>query len=360
GELSISQQQLVQIASAVGTGAKVIVFDEPTSSLSQSEAEDIVALCGRLRARGVTVLYVTHRVEEIFKLCDAVTVLRDGRHVLTSPTGELDEPALVRAMIGRTLESHSPRYLERPPGEELLRVENLFSPRKFRHISFSIHAGEVLGMAGLIGAGRTEIARAIFGLDAAATGRVFLRGQPMVFKQPASAMQAGIGLVPEDRKRHGLVLGLSCKENLSLPMLNTRGLSRAGFVRLSAESALVQRYFERFRVKTPHPNFVVAGLSGGNQQKIVLAKWLAAECRLLLLDEPTRGIDVGAKAEIHEFVDQLVQRGAGVLLISSELPEVLKLSRRILVLCRGQIADELSRDQATQESILRLMSAQPA
>jgi ABC-type sugar transport system ATPase subunit len=354
GALTTGQQQMLQIASAVGTGARVIVFDEPTSSLSQHEADKLYELIGRLRTQGVTSIYVSHRMEEIFRLCDAVTILRDGTHVATRPASELTQPALVQMMIGRPLDEYFPSHVGAQRGEELLRVDGLSSPGKFQDVSFTLHAGEVLGFAGLVGAGRSEIAQALFGLDPAVTGRLWIAGKPLPFNGPRPAMRAGLGLVPEDRKRQGLVLSMTALANTTLPILDT--LSRWTFIRRRAERALVGTYFERLRVRAPGVDAVTAGLSGGNQQKLVLAKWLAARCRILILDEPTRGVDVGAKAEIHALIDELASSGAGVILISSELPEVLNLCTRIIVLREGRIAGELPRATATQDALMRLMA----
>ncbi|MGE0454575.1 MAG: sugar ABC transporter ATP-binding protein [Vicinamibacteria bacterium] len=354
GALTVAQQQLVQIAAAVGGGARVIVFDEPTSSLSQPEAERLYGLIGELRSRGVTSIYVSHRMEEILKLCDAVTVLRDGRHVATKPAAALGPGDLVQLMIGRRIEEYFPAHVEKAPGEELLRVSRLSSRGRFEDVSFSLRAGEVLGLAGLVGAGRTELAQALFGLDAQATGEVVVAGRPGRPRSPAAALKAGLGLVPEDRKRHGLVLQLRARDNVSLPIL--RRLARLGFVRRGAERALVAGYLERLGVRASGLEATTAGLSGGNQQKLVLARWLAARCRILLLDEPTRGVDVGAKAEIHALIDALAAGGAGILLISSELPEVLNLSTRVLVMRRGRVAAELARKDATPFAVLRLMA----
>lgn len=354
GELPVSQQQLVQIAAAVSHGARILVFDEPTSSLSQLEAEHLFELIQRLQAQGVTAIYVSHRLEEIYRLCDTVTVLRDGQHVGTRPVKDLDQSGLVQLMIGRALEAYFPGHLKTEPGEELLRVENLSSPGKFEDISFTLRAGEVLGFAGLVGAGRTEIAEALFGLDRLATGRVFVKGQPMPLRHPSVGMSRGLGMVPEDRKRHGLVLMMKGRENVSLPTLER--LARWSWVRPAAERQVARTYFDRLRVKAPSTETVVAGLSGGNQQKVVLGKWLAANCRVLIVDEPTRGVDVGAKAEIHGLIDDLANKGNGVLLISSELPEVINLSTRILVLREGRMVREVARAQATQEMLVRLMA----
>jgi ABC-type sugar transport system ATPase subunit len=353
-ELTIGQQQIVQIAAAIGGGARIVVFDEPTSSLSEHEAVRLYELIGRLRAQGVTAIYVSHRMDEIFRLCDAVTVLRDGRHVATAPISAVDRGSLVQMMIGRRLDEYFPAHVQATPGEELLRVEHLTSPAGFRDVSFSLRTGEVLGFAGLVGAGRSEIAQALFGLDPSASGRIHVGGTPVTIRSPEDAMRLGIGLVPEDRKRQGLVLSMSAGSNTTLATL--RSLARLSFIRHGAERVVARTYFERLRVRAPGPETPTAGLSGGNQQKLVLAKWLAARCRILLLDEPTRGVDVGAKAEIHALIDELAAQGSGVILISSELPEVLNLSTRILVLREGRIAGELPRERATQDAVMRLMA----
>lgn len=354
GELPISQQQMVQIAAAVGRGAKVIVFDEPTSSLSQHEAESLFVLIKRLQSQGVTSLYVSHRMKELFYLCDTISVLRDGSHVGTRPVAGLDENELVEMMIGRRIEEYFPKHLDAKPGEELLRVEDFSSPGKFTDISFTLRAGEALGMAGLVGAGRTEVAQALFGLDPDATGKVYVKGKLVSGGSAADAVANGIGLVPEDRKRHGLVLMMSSKHNMSLPILER--ISSLGFIDGKKEREVAGKHFESMRVKTASVDNPVASLSGGNQQKVVLARWLAAECGILMLDEPTRGVDVGAKAEIHALIDRLVADGAGVLLISSELPEVINLSTRVIVLRHGRIVAEVPREKADQETLMKLMA----
>jgi len=355
GQLSTGQEQIVQIAAALGTQAQVIVMDEPTSSLSAHESEHLFKLLAHLKERGITVIYVSHRLEEIFQLCDAVTVLRDGRHVATEKVADTNRDRVIHQMIGREVISHTPRHLSRPLGEEVLRVENLSSPGKFNNVSFSLRAGEVLGFAGLVGAGRSEVAQAIFGLDEAVSGKVFVRGKELPRRGGiAAALSAGIGLLPEDRKRLGLVLTMNCRENTSLAALDR--LTRSGFVRRSEEQSLVQRYTERLQVRTPSFEAPIDGLSGGNQQKIALAKWLARECDILIVDEPTRGVDVGAKAEIHRLLDELACQGLAVLLISSELPEVMNLSRRILVMREGELAGELKHEEFSQTNLMRLMA----
>jgi ABC-type sugar transport system ATPase subunit len=352
--LSTGQEQLVQIAAAVGSNARVIVMDEPTSSLSLKESENLFRLLADLKRRQITVIYVSHRMEEIFRLCDTITVLRDGRHINTQPASETNHDALIQQMIGRDLVSHSPQHLQQTPGEEMLRVENLTSPGRFQEVSLSLRKGEILGLAGLVGAGRSEVAQAIFGIDQRATGKLLVRDVPVALGSVERSMRAGIGYLPEDRKRQGLVLSMSCRENSSLASL--RRLSRLGFVNRSAERKMVSDYANRLRVKTPGLDAPVAGLSGGNQQKIALIKWLARNCEILIVDEPTRGVDVGAKAEIHQLLDELACAGLAILLISSELPEIMNLSRRIQVMKAGVLTGELQREQFSQEALMRLMA----
>lgn len=353
-QLTTGQEQLVQIAAAVGTGARVIVFDEPTSSLSVTESEHLFSLLGQLRESGITVLYVSHRMEEIFRLCDTVTVLRDGRHVSTEPTAASTRDRVIHQMVGRDVAEVTPEHLSRPLGDERLRVEGLSSPGRFRDITFSVRAGEVLGFAGLVGAGRSEVAQAVFGLDPQSTGNVFVHGKPLPPHDVNAALAAGLGLLPEDRKRLGLVLSMNCRENLSLASLGR--LARFGWIDGAGERSLARQYGDRLRVKTPSFESLIAGLSGGNQQKIALAKWLARECDVLIVDEPTRGVDVGAKAEIHKLLDELACQGLALVVISSELPEVMNLSRRILVMREGRIAGELQRGEFTQGALMRLMA----
>lgn len=353
-QLSTGQEQLVQIAAALGTQARIIVMDEPTSSLSVRESEHLFDLLGQLKQRGITVLYVSHRLEEIFRLCDTVTVLRDGRHVATEPVAASNPERLIQQMVGREVKQYTSQHLQRPLGEELLRVENLSSPGKFSHVSFRLRAGEILGFAGLVGAGRSEVAQAIFGADPRATGRVFVRGRPIPLGSVSTALASGIGLLPEDRKRMGLVLSMNCRENTSLAVLPR--LSLGGFVKRRQERALAQTYADKLRVKTPTIEAGIDGLSGGNQQKVALAKWLARECAILIVDEPTRGVDVGAKAEIHRLLDELACQGLALLVISSELPEIMNLSRRIIVMRDGRVAGELERAEFSQPALMRLMA----
>ncbi len=354
GTLSTGQEQLVQIAAAVGTGAKVIVMDEPSSSLSAAETHELFRLVRELKARGITLIYVSHRLEELFALCDNITVLRDGRHVVTESITRTDPHRVVTQMIGRELLIPTPAHLGRAPGHRRLAVQGLSSGRKFRDINLEVRAGEIVGVAGIIGAGRSEVIEAIFGLDPAATGRVTVNDAPLPLGSIDAALAAGIGLLPEDRKRQGLVLGLNCRENTSLAMLPA--LSRAGWVQRERERALAQGFVTRLRVKTPSLESLTAGLSGGNQQKIALAKWLARSCDVLLIDEPTRGVDVGAKAEIYQLLDELACEGKALLVVSSELPELIGLCRRILVMRSGRLAGEVARADFSEAALMRLMA----
>ena len=354
GSLTIAQQQIVQIAAAVGGNARIIVFDEPTSSLSQAEADRLYALITRLKLHGVTCIYVSHRMAEVFGICDSVSVLRDGAHVATRPVAGLSESELVQMMIGRPMAQYYPRSAEHLTRDELLRVEGLGSPGKFGDVSFALHQQGRRCTEGLVGAGRSEVARAMFGLEPATRGRVVIRGRDVQIRRPSEAIRHGIGLVPEDRKREGIIPLASARHNVSLAILGR--LSRLTWVRQRRERALVGEFFDRLRVRARSQDAAVVTLSGGNQQKIVLARWLAADSRVLILDEPTRGVDVGAKAEIHALIGELTTRGAAVLLISSELPEVLGLADRILVLRAGRLVGEMTRAEATQDGLLRLMA----
>ena len=353
-ELTTGQEQMVQIAAAIGLNAQVIVMDEPTSSLSTRESEHLFQLLAQLKKRGITVIYVSHRMEEIFRLCDRVSVLRDGRHVATEAITATSPERVVQQMIGRELVVNNPAHVAKAVGKEMLRVENWSSPGKFEDVRFTLHEGEILGLGGLVGAGRSEVAQAIFGLDPLRSGRLFVRGKEVVIESPQDALGAGIGFLPEDRKRQGLVLTMNCRENSSLAALPE--LSTAGFVRVGEERALARLYADKLRVKTPSMDAAISGLSGGNQQKIALAKWLARQCRILIVDEPTRGVDVGAKSEIHQLLDQLACEGTAILLISSELPELMNLSRRIVVLREGAQVGELSRAEFSQPALMRLMA----
>jgi ABC-type sugar transport system ATPase subunit len=354
GRLSPGQTQMVQMAAALATGAKILVLDEPTSSLSAVEAQRLEKLIARLRQGGATILYVSHRMDEIFRLCDTVTVMRDGQHMATMRLAQTNEEELVKLMIGRSWQKIFPEHVEHPVGPERLRVENFSSPGKFHDINFYIRAGEVLGVAGLVGSGRSEVARGIFGLDPKISGRVLVDGNEACRDSPREAMKLGIGLVSEDRKGQGLVLGMECGENITLSCLDR--LSRGGVIRRNRERVVIASFFAKLRVKASSPQVPAQTLSGGNQQKLVLAKWLARESRVLILDEPTRGVDVGAKAEIHRLIDELAAAGQAILMISSELPEILNLSTRVIVMRNGRLVGEIDRSEATAEGVLKLMT----
>ena len=349
-DLGIAQQQMVEVAKALSGEARVLIMDEPTSALTETEIHELFATIGRLTATGVAVIYISHRLEEVERIGHRVTVLRDGRLVATHGVGEVTIAHLIRLMANRELTEHYPKKRV-PPGRELLRVEGLTRAGVLRDVSFTLHAGEVLGVAGLLGAGRTELARAIMGADPLDAGRVIVKGEEVRVRAPRDAIRRGVGFLPEDRKTQGLVLELAVSRNLALP--STTRLSRLGVVDAGAEKALAGRWVDELRVKTPGLEQRVVLLSGGNQQKVVLGKWLAADVDVLIMDEPTRGIDVGSKVEIYQLMNQLTAQGRGILMISSELPEVLGMSDRILVMRQGRIAAELDAVAATQEAVLR-------
>jgi rhamnose transport system ATP-binding protein len=354
--LSMADQQLIEIAKALSIEARVLVLDEPTASLSAHEVERLFAIVRQTRERGVAVLFVSHRLEEVFELCDRATVLRDGRHVITAPTSELTTASLVRHMVGRSV-SLFPRSAAKI-GDVLLDVRNLTRVGAFRDVSFSVRSGEIVGLAGLVGAGRTEVARVLFGLDRADGGEVLLNGKRVRFGTPSAALRAGLAYVPEDRHLDGLVEGFSIAENVTLPII-PRLFPRL-FVRTSRERDLAAGYAERLRIRSNGMRDLVESLSGGNQQKVVIAKWLATKPRVLILDEPTRGVDIGAKVEVHRIISDLAATGLGIVLISSELPEVLAMSDRILVLHEGRIAAEIPRDEATEEGVMFAATGQVA
>jgi ABC-type sugar transport system ATPase subunit len=333
-------------------------MDEPTSSLSAAETTDLFRLVRELKARGLTLIYVSHRLEELFALCDHITVLRDGRHIATEAITSTTPARVVTQMIGRELRAHTPVHLARELGPVRLSATALTSPGHFTNIPLSVRAGEIVGLAGIVGAGRSEVVQALFGLDPAATGEVRINDRPLALGSIEQALAAGLGLVPEDRKRQGLVLGLNCRENTALAALPL--LTRFGFVRRAAEATLTARYATRLRVKTPSMEAITAGLSGGNQQKIALAKWLARDCDVLLIDEPTRGVDVGAKAEIYQLLDELACEGKALLVVSSELPELIGLCRRILVMRQGALAGELPHAAFSEAALMQLMAGLPA
>ena len=347
--LSIADQQLVEIAKALTANARVIVMDEPTAALTTTEVEQLFRIVETLRARGNAVLFVSHRLEEIFALCQRVTVMRDGRHVLTQPIEELTVQSVIRAMVGRDMSALFPK-VPSEAGEVVLNVERLTREGVFTDVSFEVRSGEIVALAGLVGAGRTEVARAIFGIDRWDAGTVEIDGRRLPPGSPTAAMGAGIGLVPEDRRQQGLVMDFSIERNVALASLGT--VRRAGIIPRGAERRFARDWALRLQLKYSRLTNPVWTLSGGNQQKVVLAKWLARRPRLLIVDEPTRGIDVGTKAEVHRLLSELASQGVAVLMISSELPEVLGMADRIVVLFEGRITREFARAEADEDSIM--------
>jgi rhamnose transport system ATP-binding protein len=350
-ELSVAQQQIVEIARALSVNAKILIMDEPTSSLTLREVDDLFGIVRQLRAAGTAVVFISHRLEELFALADRVTTLRDGRYVGTRPITEVTTEELIRMMVGRTLDELFPKQ-DVAAGEVVLEVEGLGVAGSFSDVSFQLRRGEIVGMAGLIGAGRTDVARALFGIEPATAGTIKLDGRAVTIKSPDAAMALGIGYVPEDRKEHGLVLKMSIADNITLPVLSR--FARLGWLDARRELEAAAAAARQLEVKMAHVGQHVGQLSGGNQQKVVLAKWLGTQPRVLILDEPTRGIDVGTKAAVHRLMSSLAAQGLAVLMISSELPEILGMSDRILVMREGRLTGQFSRTEATQE---RLMAA---
>jgi rhamnose transport system ATP-binding protein len=351
--LSMADQQLIEIAKALSIEARLLILDEPTASLSLHETERLFAIVQRLRERGTAVLFVSHRLEEVFVLCDRATVLRDGRHVITADTNSLDTAELIRHMVGRTV-TLFPKE-ESQAGDVLLEVTGLGRSGVFADVSFTVRAGEIVGFAGLVGAGRTEVARVLFGVDRADTGTIRLDDRTVSFDSPDQALAAGVAYVPEDRHQNGLVLDFPISANVSLPIL--RRLFPRFVVHRSVEDRLAEDQSARLNVRMRGVDQLAASLSGGNQQKVVLAKWLASEPRLLILDEPTRGIDIGAKVEVHRIISDLAASGLAIILISSDLPEVLAMSDRLLVMHEGALTAELQRG-STEEEVMYAATGQ--
>ncbi len=347
--LSVAQQQMVEIARALSVNAKVLIMDEPTSSLTSNEVEDLFRITRKLREEGTAVLFISHRLEELFALADRVTTLRDGEYVDTRPLTNVTTDELIQMMVGRKLDDLFPKQ-EVERGEAVLEVENLSLNGAFQDVSFTLHAGEILGMSGLVGAGRTDVACSIFGVKPAASGRIIVRGEQVTIATPQKAMSLGISYVPEDRKQHGLVLPMSIGDNITLPVI--KQFAAYGWLRPKREKAAATEASQKLEVKATGIEQKAQELSGGNQQKVVLAKWLNTHPRILILDEPTRGIDVGTKAAVHRLMSSLAAQGIAILMISSELPEILGMSDRILVMREGRITGEFTRSEATQEKLM--------
>jgi rhamnose transport system ATP-binding protein len=354
--LSMADQQLIEIAKALSIEARTLILDEPTASLTLHEVERLFTIVRRLRDRAVAVLFVSHRLDEVFALSDQTTILRDGKLVISAPTAELTTADLIRHMVGRAV-SLFPKA-EVPLGEVLLEVDGLGRGSAFRDVSFSVRAGEILGLAGLVGAGRTEVARVLFGIDRRDAGIVKLQGREVVYDSPSEALRAGIAYVPEDRLQDGLVLDFPVASNVTLPIL-PRLFPRL-LVDRAVEREVTRTFTDDLRIRMTGVEQQVSALSGGNQQKVVLAKWLATQPRVLILDEPTRGIDIGAKVEVHRIISDLAASGLAIVLISSDLPEVLAMSDRIIVLHEGRITAEIGRAEATEERVMYAATGQEA
>ena len=351
GSLGLAEMQLVEIAKALSYNSDVIIMDEPTSAIGEKEVEKLFAVITRLKKQGKGIIYVSHRLEEIFTITDEVTVLRDGKYIATKKTQDLDRSRLISLMIGRKMEDEFVKS-NVPTGDELLVVKNFSKIGQFRDIHLTLKKGEVLGIFGLMGSGRSEFLHALFGVNPPDTGEVFLENTPVQFSSPSQAIQNGIAYVTEDRKETGLVLTSSVKENISITSL--KRLSNSIFIKDKEEHDSAMRMVEKFRIKTPSLKQLVVNLSGGNQQKVVLGKWLLTNPKILLFDEPTRGIDVGAKREIYNFISDYANQGTAVIMVSSELPEIIGMSDRILVFKHGELSGELTRAEATQETIMHL------
>lgn len=353
--LSVAQQQMVEIAKATSRKSRIIAMDEPSATLTDHELENLFGLIRRLKAEGVSIIYISHRLEEIFEIADRVTVLRDGELVATKDIAETNRADIIRMMVGRELSDSIPK-IAAEARDVALEVRNLNRAGVLHDINFQVRSGEILGIAGLVGAGRTEVARAIFGADPIDSGQIIMNGKPVTIHSPRRAISLGVGLVSEDRKALGLVLGMAVRENISLANLGV--LSRLGFIKRRKEREIAESYVKDVLIKTPSIEQAVQNLSGGNQQKVVLAKWLFTKSKVLIFDEPTRGIDVGAKTEIYQLMNRLAAQGVAIIMISSELPEVIGMSDRILVMHDGRIAGELSGKDATQERIMGLATGE--
>ena len=347
--LSVAEMQLVEIVKAISLNSKIIVMDEPTSAITEKEAQVLFEQIDRLKKQGVAIIYISHKMDEIFRISDTITVLRDGQWIGTKPASELNDDSLIKMMVGRELTDIYPKE-SAPIGEEILRVEDLSRGKKVRKASFTLRKGEVLGVAGLVGAGRSELVETIFGLYPKTGGAIYLNGEKVEIKSPREAIQHKIALITEDRKLTGLNLIGSVKENISAVSL--KKLSPRGIVDKRQENEIAEKYIKDLKFKTPDHNAIVGNLSGGNQQKVVLAKWLLDQPDIIIFDEPTRGIDIGAKRDIYLLINELAKEGKGVIVISSEMAEVMGISDRIIVMCEGEIKGDIPREDFSQELIM--------
>ncbi len=350
GSLTVAQQQMVEIAKALNRNTRVLIMDEPSAVLGERDIERLFDVVRRLQASGIGIVYISHRLKEIFELADEVTVLKDGRYVDTRRVADVTMDDLVRLMVGRDLVDVFPKRRTKP-GEVVLEVSGLAQPKLARDVSFSVRSGEIVSLAGITGSGRTEVARVIFGADKATSGQMRLGGQPYRPRSPRDAINHGVALVNEDRKKEGLLLKLQVFFNITVSGLDR--LARYRVLRLKEEKSLVAKWIESLRIKTPGQNFMVVNMSGGNQQKVVLARWLSLGIKVFIMDEPTRGIDVGSKAEIYQIMSDLAEQGVAIIMISSELPEVLGMSDRVIVMREGRTVKEINRAEATEELVMQ-------
>ncbi len=352
-ELTVAKQQMVEIAKALSFNSSVLIMDEPTAALTESEIDELFRSIDDLRKAGAGIVYISHRLEELKRISDRITVMRDGRYVDTVSTADASIDRIISMMVGRTIFESAPEVPEVPNREEVLEARGLNRGRALKDVSFKLYRGEILGFAGLMGAGRTETARAVFGADPIESGEIRVKGRPVQIRSPRDAVRHGIGYLSEDRKRYGLAVGMDVETNVVLASFQ-KFLNAIGFVNGRSTRSVADQYVKKLLIKTPTIQAKVRNLSGGNQQKVVVGKWLTADTDILIFDEPTRGIDVGAKSEIYKLLNELAAGGKSVIMISSELPEVLRMSHRIVVMCEGRVTGELSAAEATQEGIMRL------
>jgi ribose transport system ATP-binding protein len=352
GELTVARQQMVEIAKALSFDSRVLIMDEPTAALNNAEIAELFRIIRDLQAQGVGIVYISHKMDELRQIADRVSVMRDGKYIATVPMQDTSMDTIISMMVGRALDGEQRTPPDTSRNEVVLEVRGLNRGRAIRDVSFQLRRGEILGFAGLMGAGRTEVARAIFGADPLDSGEIFIHGGKAMIRQPADAVAHGIGYLSEDRKHFGLAVGMDVQANIALSSMGR--FTRAGFMDQRAMREVAQAYVRQLAIKTPSVEQQARLLSGGNQQKIVIAKWLLRDCDILFFDEPTRGIDIGAKSEIYKLLDALAEQGKAIVMISSELPEVLRMSHRILVMCEGRVTGELARADATQENIMQL------
>ena len=357
--LSVAQQQMVEIAKALSFNASILIMDEPTAALTDKEIDELFRITRQLRGEGVGIVHISHRLQELKQISDRVTVMRDGRVIHTLPTPDATIEQIISMMVGRTIFEATPEVPETTNPDVVLEVRNLKRGRVIRDVSFSVHRGEIVGIAGLVGAGRTEVARAVFGADPVDSGEIFVHGKRVRIQSPTDAVRNGIGYLSEDRKRYGLALGLNVETNIVLASLR-RFLSPFGVVRTVLTRAAADSQVKSLAIKTPSLSQKVRNLSGGTQQKVVVGKWLTADTEILIFDEPTRGIDVGAKSEIYHLLNELAHEGKAIVMISSDLPEILRMSHRILVMCEGRVTGELTAEEATQEKIMTFATQREA